>query len=298
MPSEPYTTFEPGQLITAEAMNEMQSKIRDDILGQIGSALAQLDSVPNADDAAKLEGETSQELLDRFLERALADIPSRTGYLQLFKVLREERISTVEHGLGRSPLVDVYELDAFQGLCAVDDERRVHDVRFYLYHTSEKRLRHRDENGNTITIDVESTDEPVFKVPFATMLDIYGVAYTASSSLGDLETEFWTAFFASPNDQFDPDDYCHSPWFERCCREERTVESLKEKDDWDELWLKMRPMKTINIGFGTTAARARPAPVTVSHLGFNEVAFAYMPSELGDNRPTEEELRIMALLKA
>ena len=158
------------------------------------------------------------------------------------------------------------------------------------------------EGGDNESIVIEETDGPIFRTPWSKMLDMLEVEYTASSSLGDLETEFWTAMFSDPNDQFDPDDYCHSPWFERCCREERTVESLKEKGDWDELWLKMIPRKTVNLAFqpGADEQRVMPLPVNAGHLSHDTVGLAYLSEDLGGanadiQRP--DEICLMVLLK-
>ena len=306
----PYTSFEPGQLITAEVMNEMQNKIRDDIAGQIITALEALTEIENANNSDKLGGETSKDLLDRFLERAMEHIPGQTGYRKLFKVLRLDRPSLIEHKLDACPLVDLYALAPFDAVCAVDDDKTARltagnkGVKFYLYHTSEKKLRHPD-GGSNPSIVIEETDGPIFRIPWSKMLDQLEVEYTPKSSLGDLETEFWTAMFADPNDQFDPDEYCHSPWFERCCREERTVESLKEKGDWDELWLKMIPRKTVNLAFrpGVAEQRVMPLPVNAAHLSLDTVGLAYLTDDLSagldagaePNQP--ERICLMVLLK-
>ena len=79
------------------------------------------------------------------------------------------------------------------------------------------------------------------------MLHLFDVKYTDTSSLDDLETEFWKAVFSGLNDQFDEDQYCHSPWFEKCCGEQRSVATLKGRGDWDDIWFQMRPRKAVNI---------------------------------------------------
>ena len=155
------------------------------------------------------------------------------------------------------------------------------------------------------------------------MLERYEVNYTDCSSLGDLETEFWKAFFADPNDNNFVGQYCHSPWYERCCREERTVESLKKKGDWDDLWFQMRPRKTINYpypGFvvdgGIDPIPPLPAPtqIQVVHFDFNTIGIKLLRSPhydlcgqrcpiVGegdgeeDNNPCKDELKVMLLLK-
>ena len=70
--------------------------------------------------------------------------------------------------------------------------------------------------------------------------------YTDDTTLDDLEVDFWRAMFRSPNDSFDPDASCHSPWFEKCCGEKRTVSDLKRHGDFDDIYLKIEPQKTLN----------------------------------------------------
>ena len=104
--------------------------------------------------------------------------------------------------------------------------------------------------------------------------------------------------FADPNDNFDPDEYCHSPWYERCCREERSVGSLKEKGDWDELWFKMMPVKSINADAadnGPNQSQGRlPRNVFVGHLNLNTVSLRYMADAVIEDTPP---LHVMVLLK-
>ena len=170
--------------------------------------LEALTEIDKSNDSDKLGGETSQDLLNRFLERAMEHIPGQTGYRKLFKVLRLDRPSYIEHNLGACPLIDLYALAPFDAVCAVDEDKTARltqddeGVKFYLYHTSEKKLRH-PEGGDNESIVIEETDGPIFRTPWSKMLDMLEVEYTASSSLGDLETEFWTSMFSDPNDQFD-----------------------------------------------------------------------------------------------
>src|SRR5687768_15601563 len=96
--NDPYTIFEPGQLITAEAMNGMQTRIRHNIGKQITDALDALTEVEKAGDSAKLGGETPAELLKRLLQQVSQELAKRTGYRQLFKVLQEGKRNVVKHG--------------------------------------------------------------------------------------------------------------------------------------------------------------------------------------------------------
>jgi len=311
----PYKEFFPGGPITAEDNIQVQKMIKEDIQAQINAAkeemkkaMEEIDTVNKAHDAEKLGGKTVGELTDEILQKAMKLFPARTGYLKLFKRLKVGEEIVIKHELKACPLVDVYQLDYFQVVCAEDDNKYKAWVNFYLYHSSEKRIR-----LGTESIEIEPTDAHPYKVAFKEMLERYKVSYTETTSLGDLEIEFWKAFFAAPNDQFDDDQYCHSPWFERCCREERTVKSLRQKGDWDDIWFQARPRKTINYIYsaaeGGTAVPPTPAPtqIQVVHFDFDTLGITLLrdptyPSDLwaanGALRDDfRHELKVMVLLK-
>ncbi len=292
---KPFTVFEPGQLITAEAMNAMQAMMRAEIGSQISKALEALTEIDKAKDSDALGGDSPEDLLKKFLEKAMQQFPSHTGYMKLFKVLEFDERNLIEHELKLCPLVDLYELKSFDVVCAHDDDKHNERVRFFLYHTSEKKIRNDD-----VTIEIETTGEPPFSIPLSELLDYLNVEYTDESSLGDLETEFWKAMFAPPNDAFDPADYCHSPWFERCCREERTVGSIKAKGDWDDLKVKIQPCKTVNPPADTPGNDSvrLPRGILVEHHDFDRLSLTLKEAIIGpDGDEARLPLCVMALLK-
>lgn len=243
-PQTPYVPSQPGDLITAENFNRMQTMIKDDIDARVRQAIADLKSVAESGNSAKLGGQTSDELLKAFLERALQQIPARTGYQRVYKRIKlgDERL--IEHKLKAKPLVDAYLMQYFPVVRSEDETKVVTWVNFYLYHTSEMKQRN-PEGGQPVVIE-DVDDEHAFKEPFADLLSYYKVSYDDNSSLDDLVTEFWKALFAAPNDQYDESQFGHSPWFDKCCGERRTVAELKRRGDWNDLWLKSMPTKTIN----------------------------------------------------
>ena len=309
MPTEPspYIPQNPGDLLTAEAWNAMQQKIREDIAKQIQEAIKKVQTVPKAGDAQKLGGKTTDELTKDILDKALAEIPTRTGYQMIFKRLKKDEDKVIEHGLKCSPLVDVYQLDYFPVVCSEDDQKSKMFVNFYLYHSSEKKLRLENE-----TFVIEPAQGPPYRIALEIMLHRFEVKYTLGTSLGDLETELWKKVFASQNDEFDDDQYCHSPWFDRCCREETTVGELQNKGPWNDLWFQMRPRKTINYPYGPAGATpaanpegsaAQPAPtqVQVVHFDFDTLGARLLSDPVyPDGLPAEinkQELKVMLLLK-
>ncbi|MEU3461974.1 hypothetical protein ABZ721_18785 [Streptomyces sp. NPDC006733] len=315
MTDTPYVERAPGDLLTAEDWNQVQLKIYADIRATAQAAADGVTHVAGADNADHLEGKDLNALTEEVTRRVLDQVRGRTGYQQLFKMLRKDDVTELEHQLGSCPLVDVYELDYFKVACREDDETRLAWATFYLHHRTERRVRVRDASNNQVAVDIQPKDFPELGIPFADLLTRYRVPYTDSSTLDDLETEFWKAFFKGPNDQFGDDTYCHSPWFERCCKQNTTVEQLKAGGDWNDLLFQFRPRRTLNFpagpGSGTDNQVPIPAPanVMIQHLDLNRTAVwfrgdavhggpeagqvaDYLQGEYGN------ELAVMILLKA
>lgn len=310
-----YIERHPGDLLTSEDWNSVQRKIRDDIKSQIEEAVAKIKKVAKADDAHTLDNQTSDDLTKSILEQARQELPKRTGYRRIFKRLKLGQENLVKHNLGGCPLVDIYALYPFDVVCSEDDQKNQEQVYFYLYHSSERRIRYTPPGGAPAPapgVEIEPTGGTPFRISFADMLAYYDVRYTDSSSLDDLETEFWEAFLKDPNDDFDDDQYCHSPWFDRCCGERRTVGELKSRGDWDELWFKMIPRKTINLsqffqpgivtaGEGTAdAGRDTMAPhnLEVVHFDFNTLGITFLPPRQKTEYPPQMDIQsVMVLLK-
>jgi hypothetical protein len=235
---EPWIQANPGDLITAAFVNEIQQyakaddkKVAAELQGKVEQVEDKLDEV----DAAKFGGKTPEEWAEEFASKE-HEHEGLAVYRQYFKVLRPNELVVLEHQLGRMPLVDIYQLDRFDVYC--EEETTVESVTFYLYHSSEWRQR----AGGASSEQLEPRERPR-GIPFADMLARFEVPYGDESSLVDVETEFWKAFFDEPNDRFE--FYCHSPWFEEHCREERRVGFLDRRGDWDELRFQMRPRKTM-----------------------------------------------------
>ncbi len=284
MPSEtaPYVHANPGDLITAEMWNSMQLKIKTDISTTVEKEIEEITEVDHAGDAAKLDGKTAAELADKIVERALRELAQKSGYRRIHTVLKADEPRTIEHKLGLAPLVDIYRLQYFPVVYREDDQTYLSWATFYLRHSSESRIRFSPPApAKAVSVELEGSSGPAFKLRFSDLLERYRVEYDDDSSLSDLETEFWQAFLASPNEGFDDNQYGHSPWFERCCKEKMTVKQLKRAGDWDELWLQMMPAKqAIFLPFGDQFRAANDAGqpygpvVDVYHTDFDTTAFS------------------------
>lgn len=312
---DPYHV-EPGDLITAQLFNGLQDKIKQDTAGEIKKAIEGLHKVGQSGDADKLGGSTPDELEERILKRALAEIPKRSGYKRIFKRLeKKDEPEIVNHGLGALPLVDVYQLDYFEVVCGDHEDKENKFVNFYLYHSDETELRSAAENEKRkITIETSEEGQFVYKIKWVDMLKDLGVTYTPSQSIGDVVTEFWQALFKKPNDKFDVDQYCNSPWFEKCCGENRSMAQIQQRDNIDELWFQMRPRKTINFPYPPPLAVEGDKPANfpnnleVVHLDFDNLGVKligdpfYRAKNVEQGLPgpediDQEELKLMLLLK-
>lgn len=312
----PYIPQNPGDLITAENWNQVQVDIREDIASQVQAAVGNLKSVDHANDADTLGGQTPEQLTDSILQKAEEILPKRTGYFRSFNRLQTGQEKILKHGLKSFPLVDIYQLDYFPAICATgEDELTPMWVNFFLYHTGDRVLK---MSGGTPRAVIEAQDQQPFRVRFSDMLTLYNVKYTETSSLDDLATDFWEAFWGTPNDQFDEDQFGHSAWFEKCCGEQRSVKQLKDRGDWDDVWFKMVPRKTINYPApGSTLVQptdptfdgtVAPTNIQVAHHDFDTVGIKLVLDPIypqvftgdasGFNRPQNmTELKVMVLLK-
>jgi hypothetical protein len=300
---KPYSPVLPGQLISADLFNGVQTAIRQDILDRVHEAVAQIKHVDSAGDAQTLTGRTLEQITKDILDAALKEIPARTGYRRVFRNLRVGEQQVVEHGLKACPLVDVYQLEPFDVVCATGDTRddqSKQTVNLFLYSTEERRLQLPDKSTY---LDIEHRElARQYRVRFSDLLREYDVAYTDTTSLDDLEVDFWKALFAAPNDEFDPEQYCHSPWFEKCCGEKRTVQDLRQSGAWDDIWMKLVPRRTINYTAPaptttppTTPPSVAPADVEVSHFDADAIGITLL--QPATPPPTQRGLPVMLLLK-
>jgi hypothetical protein len=287
----PYIPHQPGDLITAEDWNAVQVDVQSDIAKQTAAAFANVKDVDHATNADKVGGMSVDDLTKSIIDKINQQLPKRTGYMKVFCNLPIHRDKLVQHGLKVYPVTDVYQLDYFQAVCAKSErteDQMVEWLLFYLYHAEERRLR---IPPSTVAIEIET--DPKFRVPWMTLVDQFKdqqlLSYTDDTTLDELEVAFWHALFNSPpNDAFDPDTYCHSPWFEKCCGEKRTVGELRKRGDLPQIYFKMKPQKTINFVPLTTPvandpdkdALPEPTNVRVSQLDPDTIALHLLEQPL------------------
>jgi hypothetical protein len=288
-PATPYEQVNPGDLISASLFNRVQVDIKDDIAGQIKQAIGDIKQVDTATDAQKLDGKTIDDLKKELLDDILKKLPGLIGnYRQIFRRLEVCKEYVVKHNLKAMPLVDVYQLDYFQVICATGEtpgDRNEEWVNFYLYNDNERTIRTQTATGGTtqVAVDIELRDATPFRVLFKDMLALYDINPPETTTLDELENDFWTAFFDPNglNDRFDTDQYCHSPWFEKCCGEKRSLADLKAHGDWDHIWLKWHARKTINFPMTEASVKAGSAAPEAADTGAEAAAGGIRPPPAG-----------------
>jgi hypothetical protein len=267
----PYIDRKPGDLITADDWVRLQGLIRSDIAKQVGDAIAALTNVATSDDATKVGGLTPDDLSKRILDYVERQLPKRTGYLSVFRKLEIGKESVIDHKLGTWPLTTIFQLDYFRIVAAEDGHVFDALATFFLHHKSESRIRYRPENdpgGGLQSVDIDPPGGHPYHVPWKHMLELYGVDTPDDATLDEVESEFWQKFNAAPNDTFDDDQYYHSPWFDRCCGERRTVRQLAR--DWDDIYFQIRPRLTVNyVRSPDKGGLPMPAPTMVEVVQYD-----------------------------
>ncbi len=338
MPDTVYLEAKPGDLITAENWNEIQKRIHQDVVDTTQKAVSGVTDVNHAKDSDTLDGKTAKQLADEIVTRAVQEVHLQSGYRQIFTVLtydpgkqaQDQAYHVIDHKLALEPLVDLYRLDYFPVVYRRDEQTFSGWATFYLFHTSEKKIRFigGSDGKTSLSIEIQPTNGPAYKIAWKTLLDRYKVAYDDDKSLSDLVTDFWSAFLADPNTGFDEDQYGHSPWFERCCCDNRTVRDLKRSGEWDDIWFKMVPERISSFPPMPQAATISPAGtpqglpvdrvlgaptlVQVTHFDFDTLGLRMLTPADYSNIPTgpdpllplgkafpdlANELKVMVLLK-
>jgi hypothetical protein len=276
----PFIAREPGDLITADDWNGMQRKIKDEIRAQTQAAKEELkhEGVDRADNADHFATMSEQDLTDKLDERYASKVHDHEGPSAYRRYIKEFTSDPgldsvlLEHGLGRFPLVDVYELlpvapsDKSLGKCK---------LLFFYGHADEDRLGLRERVGR---------DRVTIGIPFEEVLRELGVEYSEDHQIEDVLNEMWDAFLRDPNDEI---SHCTTPWVDECCGERRTIKELKEAGDWDDLRLALRPRK---CGMGTDAPGCT---VEVRHLTYSTLLLQVAAKAL-----TAGPLDLMILLRS
>jgi hypothetical protein len=290
---QPYIEAHPGELITAQAWNEVQVDIKKDIADEIEEAKEDIrhTGVDKAKDADEFAGKTPTEWTDELDQRYAAKAHDHEGqtvrrrYIKQFTPDVNEAL--LVHELGQFPLVDMYKL--LPVTTAGDQKYAACKILFFASHADA------DELGLRVRV---YRDRALRGIVFEHLAAEIGLEYTDDSSIADVIDDFWTQFMLDPNDEI---EHCQTDWIDDCCEKNRTVGELKRAGDWDDLYIGLNPQKCglgaeLDIG-DNGALRPPTCRVEVSHVNYDTLHI------LADttNWPTEEGkpelLDLMLLLR-
>jgi hypothetical protein len=231
---QPYVEAHPGELITAQAWNEVQVDVKKDIGDEIEAAKADLrrtgvDKAKNADEfAGKSEDEWTKENDERYALKG-HNHEGLTVYRRYIKQFTPDvNEALIVHELKRYPLVDVYEL---RPPVTKGDKFLACKILFFNGHADT------DDFGLRVTV---YRDRALRGIPFEHLAQEIGLQYTDDSYIADVVDDFWTQFLLDPNDEI---EHCQTPWIDDCCERNRTVGELKRGGDWDDLFIALDPHK-------------------------------------------------------
>jgi hypothetical protein len=260
--TKPYLPRNPGDPVTAEDWNELQTKVRSDIAAQVGAAKDDVrktgvDRAGNADKFAGRSDTAWIQELDQHYAPKNHDHEGRSVYRRYIKdFTTDPGLDQVllTHKLGRYPLVDVFEL-----LPTTNGANGTAGCKLFFFYG------HVDEETYGLSVRV-GRDRVRLGVPFDQVLAELEVAYDEDSAIGDVVNDMWDALRKDPNDEV---KHCTSPWIDSACGEARTVGELKRSQQWDDLRLALRPDKCVAMcGNGPPQGEGKAA-VEVTQLDYD-----------------------------
>ena len=291
---QPYIPVKPGDLITAEDLNEIQQHVRADLAANAADDaknVADLKTMITNVDAPKFGGKTPDDWTDDLDKRYIRrDDPQAAGqYRRYFKQLNRKiagdggttsiEPAVIKHGLCRYPIAEIYELMplfSFDTAPDADQQKKLglpdnwQTVKFLVYYASK-----RDPVSDLLFS--ESDDRYYWGDPIQLLLEQFNVHPAMTQSFDDLLNDLWGKMFDPGNeqDEFDRDSYGNSPYTQNWIdKNNSTVGDLTKGGQWDNLRLAIRP-RLIATGGLTVAPNAdlpQSAPAAeVFHLSQNEL---------------------------
>jgi hypothetical protein len=248
----PYVPHVAGDPITAEDWNAMQVQIKEHIAASIDAAKEEIrktgvDQAGNSDRfATRSDTEWEQALDERYAGKSHEHEGASVYRRYIKEFSGEEGMDQVflQHDMNRFPLADLYELDPV----TTNEDYAGCRLLFYYGHEDEEEL------GLAVRIGRERKR---LGLPFEEVLRELGVRYDDDASISDVLNEMWDALRKDPNDEI---KHCTTTWVEGCCREDRSIAELRRAQQWDDLYLAIRPRKCA-FTCGTTEFRRPEAEV-------------------------------------
>lgn len=297
-----YIERHPGDLVTAEDWNKLQSEIQADIKQKVDKAKQEVidGGVKRADNADKFDNKTPKNWTDELDQRYAPKVHDHEGMANYRRYFRradsaEEGYTLLEHGLGRFPLVDVYQLLDITVPSSISSTNDNQVTKFLLYYGHEE-LDLLQQNTSTRRLPrrlLGSAWEPI--------LAEYNVQYQDDDSLEDVFNDFLDAFFKLPA----ADEMAHqvSKWINDH-RDNRTIADLKKRGEWDDLRWVVLPQKLL-VGGAPILPPSGTAPppvlnqMDVIHLNYNTTAIKYTgPTTTGTAGSNPVIIDLMILLRS
>ncbi len=244
----PYVARNPGDLLSAGDWNQMQMAIRADILANKEAAKNEIreEGVEKATDCEKFDNKSASEWVAQLDERyapKVHDHEEIAGYRRYIKRFSatDQDIALLRHGLGRYPLVDLYELKTVAGLIFDEEKRKklyekeagLQGCKLFVYYG------HREAESYGVMANVHRNKLRI-GVPLEQFLSELAVRYEDDDTLEDVLNDMLDAFMEDPNDEI---THCRSAWIDKSVDERRTVQALKEADEWADLRVGLAPSR-------------------------------------------------------
>jgi hypothetical protein len=227
---EPWIQANAGDLITADNWNEVQQYAKADIkqsAEQLEEQIEEVEGKLEEVDAVKFGGKTPEEWSEQFAPE-MHEHEGQTVYRRYIKRFTPDlEKALLTHELGRFPLVDVYEL------LPVTNREGFQECKLLFYYG------HADADDYGLWVRVYRDRVPL-GLPLEQLLAELGVEYEDDDTIEDVINDMWNAFMEDPNDEI---EHCTTPWVDECCGQRRTVQELKDADEWADLYVAIRPRK-------------------------------------------------------
>jgi hypothetical protein len=294
-PIEPKVKAEPGDLLTAEAWDQMQVEILKEVAANKAAddkAVADLEDKIKNVDAPKFGGMDPDgwytNLDKRYLRRD--DLQVAGEYRRYFKQVDENIDTTpepivIQHNLCRYPVVEVYELlplfdtstelkiKGYKPVTNGDYSEWPFDptkVKFLLFYAA-----NRDPIAEMLS--TEAGERVYWGDPLQTILDTFKVQPALTQKLDDLVNDLWGKMFNTneEDDDFRGESYGQSQYVQKWMDDDKSVEDLTKGGQYGDLRMAIRPA-LLSPGFqpaspNSTDTHGAPNDVKVFHLSLNAV---------------------------
>lgn len=280
-PLQAYDKFNPGDLIAAERMNELQVSVRKDIHLQVGKVQQDLDEYKATPiDAALLGGKTPDEWTKLYDERYIQRSEIKNGwgeyrryFKQISRPVADPDPAIIEHNLRRYPVVSLFQLDRLGKPDELKDlvpEGFSPDPRFVVYYAGR-----RDPIAEKL--QTQGADTVFWGDALDMILEQFELSTSPTQTFDDVLNDLWGKMFDPGLDQdnFRRAAYTHSRYIQiELLNRGRTVQELKSGGIWNDLRVAMRPkMIPASIDFNdSTADVAQTNRLEVFHLSQNALA--------------------------